>query len=501
MKRKRWAAALVAAATVIVSSGGGPVRAAPSTPDDIYAALGIDRVVGDYVVMVDVSGSMNGDRYATVKRSLTAFFAALAPEDQVTLVPFADRAQARTQPAGRAPGQLVAKLPRVADGQHTDIGAAIEKTIDVLERPGAPALATVVLLTDGQHEPPAGSPYPFTQGYQWNQLARKAKELPQQSVTAYAIPLAGRTGAPLLKKAFPSARVLQPAAIDRLTAALEQPKAEARAAKARSLLAGDLTKGIQVAWPDDAIGAGHSEVAVTLTSTTAHVPLTVDRLAVTSTNPDLTVRAPATPVSLAPGKSATVPISVDWDAGPRRAAPLSTVRGTTTLALTGEVGSPWAATMTRDLRMTFRPALTGATTARDLSAQRCSIWYWIAGGVLLLALLALLRSWRARRLVPALTGSLRVRTPAGTEHHVALRGRKVRLTAGTSGLPGAGEVSAMRPSLGATRTDLVIQYSRDGSVAGRTVVTCAPGATVRAGGATFTWEGVPAPRGEQAVAP
>lgn len=243
MNRKRWFTGLIAATVMLVAGGAGPAVAAPSAPDEVYAALGIDGVPADYVVMVDVSGSIDAERYTGLKRSLTAFLAALAPDDQVTLVPFADTARARTQPAGRSPGKLVATLPAVADGQHTDIDAAIEKSIEVLKRPGAPSVATVVLLTDGEHDPPAASPYPFTSGYQWNQLTEAAGALPQSSVQAYAVPLAGRTGAPLLKKVFPQARVLQTATIDKLTTVLEQPKAAARAAKASSVLAGDLGRG------------------------------------------------------------------------------------------------------------------------------------------------------------------------------------------------------------------------------------------------------------------
>lgn len=478
----------MAATIMIVGGTGRPVEATPTTPADVYATLGVDRVPGDYVVMVDVSGSIDGARYAQLKRSLTAFLAALAPDDQVTLVPFADTARAKTQAAGRAPGRLLATLPAAATGKHTDIGAAIEKSIDVLRRPGAPALATVVLLTDGAHDPPAGSPYPFTQGYQWDQLAKSARTLPQKSVVAYAIPLAGTTGAPLLKKVFPTARVLEPASIDRLTAALEQPKIAARAAKARSILIGDATQGVRVSWPARTIGAGHTDLAVTLTSTMAHVPLTLDRLVVSTDNPDVTVRAPSTPVTLPPAATVTVPVTVDWHAGPRQVAPLSTVRGNAGLTLTADIGSPWSDVITSDLRIPFQPALTGATSAQSLSAQRGSIGYWIAGAVMLLLLVALWWRWRARRLSPDVFGTLVVRTASGNERRIPLAGRKTRLTAGTSGLTGVGEVTATRATVGAARTDLMIGYSPDGSVAGRVVVTCEPGTTVEAGGVTFTWD-------------
>src|SRR3954468_1021099 len=71
----RWTAA-AAAVLMIVVVGAGPAPAAPA--DEVYAALGIDRVPADYVLMVDVSSSMGGARYTALKRSLTAFLAALA---------------------------------------------------------------------------------------------------------------------------------------------------------------------------------------------------------------------------------------------------------------------------------------------------------------------------------------------------------------------------------------------------------------------------------------
>lgn len=226
----------------------------------------------------------------------------------------------------------------------------------------------------------------------------------------------------------------------------------------------------------------------------SHIPLTVSQFTATGTGDGVTVSVPAEPVSLAPGASATVPISVDWDAGPRRAQPLATVEGTATLTLHGSISSPWAATMTDELGLDFEPALTGGGATVPLSAQRGSIVRWIIGAVLLAVVAGLLWWWRQRRLSPSLSGTLRVRSAAGDERRVPLSGRRLRLTAGTSGLPGVGEVTAARASVGAGRTDLVIAYSRDGSVAGRAVVTCAPDATVEVGGATFTWEGVPAQR-------
>ncbi len=483
---------------IALVAAGGPVAAAPGR-DEVYTALGVDRVAADYVVMVDISGSMNqGGRYDRVKQSLRSFLAALAPDDQVTLITFADRARVVRQsaPVGRSPDEVVGKLPKTADGRSTDIGAAIEASVGVLRRPGAPQIATVVLLTDGQHEPPTGSAYPFREGYSWNELARGAAGLRKSSVDAYAVPLAGATGAALLAKVYRGAKILDPGGIDRLTGLLERPKAAARAAKARQILGDDATRAVEVRWPSDVrdIGAGRHELAVELHSTTAKLPLRVDRLAVRSGNPQVRVSVPNSPVELPPGGTAKITVTVDWDAGPRRAAPLSTVTGQADLALTAHVGSPWAQVMSDDLGMTLQSGLAGAEATGELSAERGSIGLWVAGAVLLLALLAVLWRLRRRRLRPGLAGSLRVRSASGEEREIPLSGRTVVLNQGTAGLPGYGDVSAARLSVSASQIKLLISYSRDGSATGREHAECSPGETVTLGGVEFTWLGIPVQR-------
>ncbi len=483
------AAALLAAAALCVP--GGPAYAAPATSDEVYAALGVDQVSAGYVVLIDVSKSMrDGGRYEQVKRSLRAFLAALAPDDRVTLVTFADSARVvHDGPAGRSPDPLIAKLPRTADGRYTDIGAAIEASVRQLSSAGTPQIATVVLLTDGRHDPPVGSPYPFAQGYGWKQLAGTVRSLRKTALSAYAVPLTGSTGAPLLATVYPGARILAPTSINRLGAQLEQPKAGARAAKARSLPAADATRGVEVSWPVDPgrLGAGRTRLQVRLRSTTTKVPLVVGHLAVRSDRSDVRVSVPDGPVELPAGGTATVPVTVDWDAGPRRAAPLSTATATTTLTLTGEVGSPWADVLTGQLGMSFTPRLDGGATRGTLSAQRGSIDRWIAGAVLLLVLVAAGRWARRRRLGPDLSGTLDVRTPDGGERQLPLTGRRVALTADSAGLPGYGEVTASRTSIGSAQVRLVIGYSQDGTTAGRQVGTCGPGESVELSGATFVW--------------
>ncbi|MEU1684792.1 vWA domain-containing protein [Micromonospora sp. NPDC005707] len=490
---RRTVAGVVAALTAVAVAclPATSVAGAPVDSDEVYAALDVNQLVADYVVLVDVSRSMrDGGRYEQTKRGLRTFLAALAPDDRVALVTFADSARVvHDGPAGRAPDQLVAKLPRTADGQHTDIGAAIETSLRLLGRKGAAPIATVLLLTDGRHDPPTGSAYPFEQGYSWNQLVRTARALRKTSLNAYAVPLTGSTGAPLLARVLPGARVLAPTSINRLGAQLEQPKAAARAAKARSVLGDDASHGVRVSWPADIgrIGAGRSRLEVRLTSTTTKIPLVVDRLVARSDRPEVRVSVPAGPVELPPGGTVTVPVTVDWDAGPRRVAPLARVTGSATLTLQGEVGSPWADVLTGELGAAFAPQMDGGSTRGALSAQRGSIVWWSLGAALMIVLAAAGWWGRGRRLHPVPAGAVRLRDAAGNVRDLALTGRRTAITADSTGLPGYGEVTARRPSLGASEVHLVIAYSRDGSAATREVGTCHPGETVELGGVGFTW--------------
>nr|WP_221381707.1 vWA domain-containing protein [Actinoplanes polyasparticus] len=489
---------LRAVATVVLVLSGvpaaTPAQAAPATSDQVYTALGVNTVPADYVVLVDVSGSMRGPRYAQLKRGLSEFLTALAPDDQVTVVPFAEKPRpARTQAAGRTAARLTSRLPPEADGGSTDIGAALEKSLDVLSRPKAPAVASVVLLTDGRHEPPAGSPYPFTGGYQWTALAKRARALKKTSLGAFAVPLSANTGAPLLGKVFPGARTLRPTGLDGLTTALDQPKQAARAAKARTLLAGETLKGITVTWPEGTVGRGSSTLPVRLTSELTRVPLTIDGLAVATGNPGARASVPGTPIELPPGGSVTVPVTVEWPAGPRRVAPFATVRETAPLTLTGRIGSPWHDVITGELGLEFAPVLKAAGRDVELSAQRGSAVQWGLGLVALAALVAVAWWARGRRLRPELFGTLSVRNGDKPERTLALSGRQLRLTAGAAGVPGAGTVSATRGSLGSAPVELRITYSPDGSEARRESRHCTPDVTVNIGGVRFTWRAAARP--------
>ena len=386
MRRHLVAAACTALFTVAALLPGVPALAAPSL-EELYKKLGVDTVSADYIVLIDTSKSMNtGNLYGSVRESLRQFFAALAPEDGVTLITVADHAtQVWQGQAGAAPDSVVQRLPATADGAHTDLGEGIAAAIRALQQLQKP-IASIVLLTDGQHDPAPGSAYPYAEGYQWQQLIGAAAALKQQ-ISPYTVQLRGTDGGQVLKKVFPAAQVLQPQAIDQLTNRLAEPKAAVRAAKARSILQADLAPVVTVEWPGglDGIQDGANTVTMRLRSSSTHIPLHVTGLRVDSDTPGVTAEVGGDAADLEPGRATDVPVTVRWDAGPSSLLPWKTVHGTYGLKVTGQVGTPWAEVLSAGLALTVTPSLTGGGSGNG-TAQRGSPQLWTGGGVLLLVL-------------------------------------------------------------------------------------------------------------------
>lgn len=482
----RSAAAGAMLALAVGLAPAGQAAAEPPTPDEVYRQLDVDDVSANYVVLIDTSLSMRaGNLYAGVRESLRQFFAALAPDDTLTLVSVADGARLIWEgKAGSAPDDIAAKLPPSPTGRFTDLGAGIATAVDALEaRPNEP-IASVVLLTDGQHDPPPGSAFPFTEGFAWQQLARRAARLKQQ-ITPYAIQLRGVNGAATLKRVFPNAQVVNPRAIDQLTAQLAEPKAAVKAAKARNILADDLRPAVVVEWPASLDAAN---ISVRLRSTSKHLPLEVSNLVVHTDSPGLRVEAPPGPFLLVPGTSTVVTVAVHWDALPLSWHPVETVHRPYQLRLHGTVSSPWSPVLAADIGITVNPALTGTEASGVAMDQRGSLSWWLTAAGVLIALLLLGIRLRWLRLHPVPGGTL-VATPLDDSQaggSIPLRGRRVAIRASSLGISGTGSVSGRRHGIRSEQV-LSIAYSRDGSAAGRTVDECPAGGTVDMHGVRFEW--------------
>lgn len=497
---------VVAAAVAAVGSGASAQQV---SREDVYAALGVDQVPGDLVVLVDTSGSMaQDDLYGRVATALRPLLDTVAPADHVALITF------DTAPAVRFSGRVEAgqsplsQLPPDATGQATDIGAAIGAGIDELARPDASDIATLVLLTDGRHDPPAGSAFPAETGPAWEELRQRAAELTaQRRLRAYALELRADTDARLLKTVFPDTTVvaLPP---DQLEGYLGRVREQARADKARALLAADQQAVVRATWPQDVrIAAEPRAVTVRLTSEAQHLPLHVAIRDVGAQPEPVSLAEPPATISLDPGDTGEVEVELSWVPPSGFRFGRSEVTAAATLSLAAEVTTPWAPVLADEFDLTPEPRLDGGGTAATLTGVVG--WGWPTLLAILAGILAVggygASRWVGRN--PILRGTLVARVEAdGTTERVRLSGRTVRIGRGRGSrldIPGSGRVRGRRSGQrtagrggrrGGRRSgragrsgqvDLVIEYGRDGGTS-RHVVP--PGSAVRIDGVEFRYQ-------------
>ena len=177
---------VVAASAVYGSTAAFSQDATPTIPKDYKELLelfGIADSPVDFVIVIDTSSSMQAGPdpfYPKVQEAYGGFVDSIRPADYLSVIRF------DTQPLPLFSGSLESPeqratalnaLPKVADGQNTDIGKALNDTLDRLERPGGNEVQLVIFLTDGKQEPGPGSPYGREYGPAWEPLHERAKAL------------------------------------------------------------------------------------------------------------------------------------------------------------------------------------------------------------------------------------------------------------------------------------------------------------------------------------
>ncbi|MEV4623490.1 VWA domain-containing protein [Asanoa sp. NPDC049573] len=409
----------------------------------VQKAAKIDEVPAQYVILADTSGSMQqNNRYIELRKALRQFFAALAPNDRLTLLTFDRKPRlAYDGPVGTSPDNLIKRLPGSAKGAYTDVGAAINQAVTVLAK-AKPSVASVVLVTDGRHEPPSGTSFPYSSGSSWVKLRERAATLPQAFIHAYALPVGSdASGARLLGSVFRGRTTnLDPAAVGQITKRLQQPKAQAQADKLRSLLTDDMKSGVEARWPDDvkSLEAGENELVVTLHSTARYLPLVISDTSIDVDGPDVSGSTLVPTTTLEPGQDLRVPITVDWAAGPRTWAFRTPATTSYTLNLTTSLASPWS-NAAKQVGLKFEPTATRATEAGMGADNLGRPWAWILGYTVLAILL--FGSLYAAYRYPRLSGVLTVTAPGvpGTGLDVPLAGGGWRMALQPA-VPGVGVV-------------------------------------------------------------
>ncbi|MGW6599621.1 vWA domain-containing protein [Streptomyces sp. NPDC055036] len=498
------AAGVPAAGTPAAGTPATGTSATGSEPGrtEIYAELGLDELPADYVILVDVSGSMlSKGRYASVRSALLPFLKSLSPQDYVALFTFGNKAETVYLGRPSDPAGIIDKLPARAgpSGVRTDLGAALDRGLAELERPGAAEVGSVVMFTDGKHEPAKGSRYPKADGPAWDALRDRGAELAGgRELAAYSLPLAtDESGTAQLARVVPKTTELRPESVQDLAEYLGRAAERSRARKAARLVAQDAGKGVTATWspagPLD-LGSGGAAGALTLTATTARVPLTVTGLKATLNGQPLTVTGLPDRVSLKPGAARRFDVQVrgEPDAG---ALPIRrTWESEVTLTVHGEVTTPWAATLD-DVTFTVPTAVDGPGKGPRLRAEVGSpLALPLLIGVPVAALLAALLLW-VRRNRAVLSGVL-VLSPAsvsasalggGPQEHVVLRGRRLALAPSRIGGSGSVHGRRFRTDDGRRGIALHLRYSPDGTPARSANAICRPGDGVVINGIAFTY--------------
>ncbi len=212
--------------------------------------------VGDVSLLVDASGSMSG-RYATVRATVLRFAEGLSANESVTARAFAANI---TQPisgkGARARSLLDSGLPREPmAGTGTDLGLALSKALDDLDRPDAAPVQALFVLTDGLHQPPTDSPFSrdFVGDSDWRALRGRAHALAKRShLIVYGLGIGGETDVGVLRRIFP-VRNVEILSGDAASAgsAMARLQRQLRLLRLKTLLEQDLGQGKVTAIPGE----------------------------------------------------------------------------------------------------------------------------------------------------------------------------------------------------------------------------------------------------------
>ncbi|TKV94025.1 hypothetical protein SEVIR_9G249300v4 [Setaria viridis] len=128
---------------------------------DAKAPADVARAPLDLVTVLDVSGSMNGQKLELVKRAMCFVVDQLGPADRLSVVTFSDAAWrithlARMSAAGKAAAKLAVERLVVVGGTNIGQGLLVGTQV-LLGRRHRNAVASMILLSDGQDTclPPA----------------------------------------------------------------------------------------------------------------------------------------------------------------------------------------------------------------------------------------------------------------------------------------------------------------------------------------------------------
>ncbi len=279
---------------------------------------------GHVSLLLDASGSMSG-RYAVVRAAALKFAEGLARGETLTARAFAANI---TQPiyanGGEARSLLERGLPhQPMAGTGTDLGLALSKALDDLDRPDAAPVQALFVLTDGLHQPPPDSPYgrDFATDPDWIELRKKATALAKRfTLIVYGLGIGAETDIGVLRQVFPARNVeILSGDTAAAGAVLQNLHRQLRLIRLKQVLHEDLEKGkVVIAVVSRTLDTRRLSANVTLEIGNHYraLPVTLRNLRIQSLEPykaKTTSSAPTT-LRLRPGEKATYSLTTQFAA-------------------------------------------------------------------------------------------------------------------------------------------------------------------------------------------
>jgi len=138
--------------TAVLRGGDGQVYAELELSADQLAGTPV-RAPTDFVVVIDRSGSMEGDKLAFAKQAAESLVERLLPDDRFALISYDDRAQRVIGLAHATPlesARFVREIRALSTGGSTNLSSGLDRAIDELSAKAAPGrMRRVLLLSDG----------------------------------------------------------------------------------------------------------------------------------------------------------------------------------------------------------------------------------------------------------------------------------------------------------------------------------------------------------------
>lgn len=273
----------------LVDAAGAATRqeAEPADVAGLEQAFQVADIPSDYVVVIDTSQSMSDGPdplYPKVEAAYASLVDAIPDGDRLTLITFDSTVTTRPLTLDSSNRATASELPS-ANGDATDIGAALSSAVEALDQPDAADIQTVIFLTDGLPNPRPGSPFDPVGSEAWQRAHDRAARIEdRRSVRVRALGLTdeGKQGADLAAEVFGSPETVQVSGDDLqsyLTAEVRNARRRAlERAIRREIRNGSVAVDVTT---DDQLG-NDVKATVELTSRLEHLGVDLDLDAVTA---------------------------------------------------------------------------------------------------------------------------------------------------------------------------------------------------------------------------